>query len=60
MLFRTLFFRMIPTILETVFVCALFGRIFSPYVSGILVLTLAAYIIYSIQTIGVSPEILFF
>lgn len=52
----TLFFRMVPTIIETVLVCSLFGKVFSPLVSGILLLTLAAYVIYSVQTIGVREK----
>eukprot|EP00210_Caulerpa_lentillifera_P002492 g2389.t1 len=56
-LFVTLFFRVVPTVLETVLVCALFGRVFSPLVSAILLLTLTVYITYSILTVGISINV---
>ena len=55
MLFRGVFFRFVPTILELAVVAVVFGRLFSPVVSVVLTAAVIAYIAFSVTVVGVSP-----
>ncbi len=49
MLYRALLFTFAPTCIELVFVCALLGTVFSPVVAGLVGVTFATYVIWTLS-----------